>query len=233
MSRALIRGFISGVRTVVMVEQTTILLGLNRISGDWGISEASTPLERLYFLFMNIHHLHKLSAAVSAGAVAVLLSMRIMKAKWHDSKWIQLFPDVLTVVIVSSLLTVTFGWDKKGLIIMGEIENKGIPLPSIPSLPPSKHLKDLLVTSAMIAVFGFVESIAIAKTYSSKHNYSVSANRELVALGIANIFGGLFQGIPAYGSVSINKKVIKGRENLILFFKKKNLKIDISQQDQR
>jgi hypothetical protein len=85
----------------------------------------------------------------------------------------------------------------------------------------------------MIAVFGFVESIAIAKTYSSKHNYSVSANRELVALGIANIFGGLFQGIPAYGSVSINKKVIKGRENLILFFKKKNLKIDISQQDQR
>ena len=54
----------------------------------------------------------------------------------------------------------------------------------------------------MISVIGFVESIVIAKIYSSKHNYSVSANRELVALGVANIFSGLFQGIPAFGSVS-------------------------------
>ncbi|KAI8886792.1 hypothetical protein K501DRAFT_321681 [Backusella circina FSU 941] len=205
MSRALVRGFISGVRTVVMVEQTTILLGLNRISGDWGISEASTVLERLYFLISNIKHAHKLSTMVSAAAVAILLGMRILKARRSDLKWIQLFPEVLLVVVMSILFTVTFGWDKQGLVILGEIENSGVPLPSIPSLPANKHLKDLIVTSAMIAIFGFVESIAIAKIYSSNHNYSVSANRELVALGVANVFGGLFQGIPACGSISRSK----------------------------
>ncbi|KAG0973051.1 hypothetical protein G6F27_014378 [Rhizopus arrhizus] len=57
----------------------------------------------------------------------------------------------------------------------------------------------------MIAIIGFVESAVIAKTYSSKHNYSVSANRELVGLGVANMVSGLMQGIPAYGSVSRNE----------------------------
>lgn len=204
MSRALLRGFISGVALVVMVQQGITLLGLVERSKEWGISEASTTIERLYFLFTNIKYAHGLSSAVSIISVGILLTMRIVKSKYGQSKkWFQLFPDVLLVVVGSILLTHRFGWDRKGLAILGKIESAGIPLPSIPSFPPSKHMKDLLVTSAMISVIGFVESIVIAKIYSSRHNYSVSANRELVALGVANICSGLFQGIPAFGSVSI------------------------------
>lgn len=204
MSRALLRGFISGVALVVMVQQGITLLGLVERSKEWGISEASTTIERLYFLFMNIKYAHGLSSTVSIISVGILLTMRIVKSKYGQSKkWFQLFPDVLLVVVGSILLTHHFDWEHKGLAILGKIESAGIPLPSIPSFPPSKHMKDLLVTSAMISVIGFVESIVIAKIYSSRHNYSVSANRELVALGVANICSGLFQGIPAFGSVSI------------------------------
>ncbi|CAO3648635.1 unnamed protein product [Mucor fragilis] len=206
MSRALLRGFISGVALVVMVQQGITLLGLVERSKEWGISEASTTIERLYFLFTNIKYAHGLSSAVSITSVGILLTMRIVKSKYGQSrKWFQLFPDVLLVVVGSILLTHHFGWESKGLAILGKIESAGIPLPSIPSFPPSKHMKDLLVTSAMISVIGFVESIVIAKIYSSRHNYSVSANRELVALGVANICSGLFQGIPAFGSVSRSK----------------------------
>lgn len=129
--------------------------------------------------------------------------MRILKAKMGRKRWIQLFPEVLLVVIISILLTDYFDWDQKGLDILGETKAGRIPMPTIPSFPDNKHLKDMLVTASMIAVIGFVESVAIAKTYSSRHNYSVSPNRELVALGLANIVSGLCQGIPAYGSVSI------------------------------
>ncbi|KAI8880175.1 hypothetical protein K501DRAFT_191891 [Backusella circina FSU 941] len=205
MSRALLRGFISGVAVVVMVQQGITLMGLVELSQSWGITEASTTIDRLYFLVSNVQHLHLLSTVVSIVAVSILLGMRILKAKWSDSRLFQLFPDVLLVVVVSIILTKTFDWENKGLAILGEIDSGGIPIPSIPAIPPNKHLKDLLVTSAMIAIIGFVESIVIAKVYSSKHNYSVSANRELVALGIANVFSGLFQGIPAFGSVSRSK----------------------------
>jgi MFS superfamily sulfate permease-like transporter len=205
MSRALLRGFISGVALVVMVQQGITLLGLVEKSKEWGISEASTTVERLYFLINNVKYAHRLSSAVSAIAVTILFSMRIIKSKYGQTKkWFQLFPDVLVVVVVSILLTRRLDWEHQGLAILGKIESAGIPLPSIPTFPPSKHLKDLLVSSAMIAVIGFVESIVIAKIYSSKHNYSVSANRELVALGVANVCSGLFQGIPAFGSVNIN-----------------------------
>ncbi|KAI8983687.1 sulfate transporter family-domain-containing protein [Pilobolus umbonatus] len=206
MSRALLRGFISGVALVVMVQQAVTLLGLVELSKEWGISEASTTVERLYFIIKNLKSAHPLSSVVSLVAVSLLLTTRVVKSKYNQkSKLFQLFPDVLVVVVVAILMTKFFDWEHKGLTILGDIESAGIPLPSLPLFPPGKYMKDLLVTSAMIAIIGFVESIVIAKIYSSKHNYSVSANRELVALGVANICSGLFQGIPAFGSVSRSK----------------------------
>ncbi|EIE78806.1 hypothetical protein RO3G_03511 [Rhizopus delemar RA 99-880] len=206
MSRALLRGFVSGVALVVMVQQAITLLGLVEQSKAWGITEASTTVERIYFLCKHIQYAHPLSSAVSCASIVFLLAMRIVKSKAPaQSRWCQLFPDVFLVVVVAIVLTQSFGWDHQGLVILGKIENAGLLLPSIPSFPHNKHMKDLLVTSAMISIIGFVESIVIAKVYSSRHNYSVSANRELVALGFANVCSGLFQGIPAFGSVSRSK----------------------------
>lgn len=202
MSRALLRGFISGVGLVVALQQGIILLGLVTLSEEHGITEASSSIARLLFLIKNIQYSHVLTTSVSAASVSFLVLARVTKSKLAKFKWFQLLPEVLLVVIISSLLTYYFDWEHKGLAILGNIDGKGIPLPSIPAFPQSKHMKDMLVTAAMIAVIGFVESVVITKTYSSKHNYSVSANRELVALGVANIVSGLCQGIPAFGSVS-------------------------------
>lgn len=202
MSRALLRGFITGVAIVVMLQQSIILLGLVQRSEEAGITEASSSIARLTFLVRNVRYSHVLSASVSGASIAFLLGMRFLKGRvLARFRWAALFPDVLVAVVATTLMTWYFEWDDKGLEILGEIESTGIPLPSIPAFPDNKHLKDLLVTSAMIAVIGFVESVVIAKTYSSRYNYTVSANRELVALGTANIVSGLFQGIPAYGSV--------------------------------
>ncbi|KAL9547472.1 hypothetical protein PS6_007120 [Mucor atramentarius] len=205
MSRALLRGFISGVGLVVALQQGIILLGLVHLSEENGITEASSSIARLLFLIKSIQYSHVLTTSVSAVSVAFLMIARVTKSKLARFRWFQLLPEVLLVVVVSSLLTYFCDWENKGLAILGTIEGKGIPLPSIPAFPDNKHMKDLLVTAAMIAIIGFVESVVIAKTYSSKHNYSVSANRELVALGAANMVSGLFQGIPAFGSVARSK----------------------------
>ena len=41
----------------------------------------------------------------------------------------------------------------------------------------------------MIAVVGFVESNAVSKKCAMKNGYEISANRELVAFGAANVIG--------------------------------------------
>ncbi|ORX59698.1 hypothetical protein DM01DRAFT_1399158 [Hesseltinella vesiculosa] len=206
MSRALLRGFITGVALVVMVQQSILLLGLAKLAEESGLSETSTTLDRLVFLAGHIGDAHHLSACVSFTCIAYLLAFRTIKSNFCQNKrWFQLLPEVLVMVVAAILLTWIFRWDLQGLEILGHIQSRGIPMPNIPAFPPSKHMKDMLIMAAMIAIVGFVESIVIGKTYATRHNYSISANRELVALGMANMFSGLFQGIPAFGSVARSK----------------------------
>lgn len=183
MSRALLRGFITAVAIVVMVQQSITLLGLVQLSEEWGISEASSTIERLVFLTENITHTHALTACTSAVACLFLFGARIIKSKFTSARWLQLLPEVLIVVVASIVLTGIFRWDLQGLQVLGDIKSGGIPWPSIPEVPHRKHFKDIALTAGLISMIGFVESIVISKTYSSKHNYTVSANRELVAMG--------------------------------------------------
>lgn len=183
MSRALLRGFITAVAIVVMVQQCITLLGLVKLSEEWGISEASSTIERLVFLAENITHTHALTACTSAVACAFLFGARVIKSKFPSVRWLQLLPEVFIVVVASIILTGVFRWDLHGLEVLGDIKSGGIPWPSIPDVPHRKHFKDIALTAGLISMIGFVESIVISKTYSSKHNYTVSANRELVAMG--------------------------------------------------
>jgi len=54
----------------------------------------------------------------------------------------------------------------------------------------------------IISIIGFVEAIISAKIYAKKHNYQVSPNRELVALGMANLIGSFFHSYPTFASLA-------------------------------
>jgi MFS superfamily sulfate permease-like transporter len=52
-----------------------------------------------------------------------------------------------------------------------------------------------------VRVCDSAESIIVAKYYAGKHHYTVSPNRELVALGSANMVGSFFRIFPSFGSL--------------------------------
>lgn len=68
-------------------------------------------------------------------------------------------------------------------------------------------------TSFLIALLGFFESSVAGKSFSggkSKPGKGIqgmtfSANRELIALGSANLVGGLFMALPAFGGYGRSK----------------------------
>ena len=66
-------------------------------------------------------------------------------------------------------------------------------------------INDLLPGACVIFLVGFVESIAVGKEYANKHQYRLSANRELVAFGMSNITGGIMGCFPTFGSMSRSK----------------------------
>jgi SulP family sulfate permease len=53
-----------------------------------------------------------------------------------------------------------------------------------------------------IAFLAFSDGILLAQTFAEKNGYEVRPNRELVALGSANILAGLWQGFPVSASQS-------------------------------
>lgn len=72
------------------------------------------------------------------------------------------------------------------------------------------HIRSSLGTSFIIALLGFFESSVAAKGLGDGardgiKGAPVSANREMIALGVANIAGGCFMALPAFGGYGRSK----------------------------
>ena len=110
------------------------------------------------------------------------------------------FPAPLLVVAGSTLIVYLFQLDQWGVKIVGDIP-KGIPRFSLPAFS-MESITSLFPIALTIAFIGYMESIAIAKAIASKENYQVDANKELRALGLANIVGSFFSSYPVTGGFS-------------------------------
>lgn len=75
------------------------------------------------------------------------------------------------------------------------------------------HIREAMGTSFLIALLGFFESSVAARSIGGGESkagdgiqgMALSANRELVALGVANLVGGCFMALPAFGGYGRSK----------------------------
>jgi len=132
-------------------------------------------------------------AAITVGVLsaAVLLGLRRSRPRW---------PGALVVVALSTAASAVLGLGALGLPVVGEIPG-GLPAPAIPRLS-LEDTSQLLPTALVIALVGFMESIAVAKVYAARNRYAIDPNRELIALGGANLLGSFFQAYPTTGGFS-------------------------------
>ena len=89
---------------------------------------------------------------------------------------------------------------RKGVAVTGTVP-AGLPSPTFPAVG-IHDVGALLVSAFGIALVCYVESIAVAKAIANRRGYRVDANREFVAIGMANLGAGLFRGFPVDGSFS-------------------------------
>lgn len=124
-------------------------------------------------------------------------------------------PDRFLVVVFSTIFTYYFGWDKQGLQILGTVEPPKGQLFSFAwpfQNSHMHHVREAMGTSFLIALLGFFESSVAAKALGGGEQGSdgiqgiaLSANRELIALGVANMVGGCFMALPAFGGYGRSK----------------------------
>lgn len=125
-------------------------------------------------------------------------------------------PDRFLVVALSAVLTGAFRWDREGLEILGEVKSASGSNP-FPFHWPFQfshmtQIREATGTSFLIALLGFFESSVAAKALGGGESridgiqgVQLSPNRELIALGAANLVGGCFLALPAFGGYGRSK----------------------------
>ncbi|KAF9075580.1 sulfate anion transporter [Rhodocollybia butyracea] len=203
LSRALLRGFIAAMAVIILIEQLIPMLGLVPLEH---IVHPSTTVEKLLFLIENAFtKSNPTTTIISFVALGTLVAVRMFKGMFKQYWFIYRLPEVLLVVVVSTILSAEFHWDDKNVDILGSV--KVITTGTFFQFPfrPSnmKYLHRTTSTAVVSAVVGYLDSMVAAKQAAARFGYSISPNRELVALGASNIGASLIPGtLPAFGSIT-------------------------------
>ncbi|WP_420603204.1 SulP family inorganic anion transporter [Flagellimonas sp.] len=185
LSKPVISGFTSAAAILIGLGQLKHILGIN-------FPQSSKIHQLVPSIFENLAQLNLPTLTLGVlTTIFILLMNKISKR----------IPTPLLVVVFGILAVSFFGLESMGIHIVGEVPS-GLPGFQVPNMD-AKAFGELLPIAITVALFGFMESISIAKTLEEKHpEYELDANQELRALGLSNILGSFFQSFPVSGSFS-------------------------------
>lgn len=184
LSHPILAGFTSAAALIIGLSQLKHLLGVE-------IPRSHHIHEILFHAIQQIGDVHTITLGIGLLGIALLIGLK---------KWKKAFPGALVVVVLSTLVVWGLSLSSDGVKIVGAVPG-GLPSFQIPLLSWT-DMQMLLPTALAISLVGFMESIAVAKVYANKNRYEIDANQELIGLGLANIFGSLFQSFPTTGGFS-------------------------------
>ncbi|KIR25137.1 endoplasmic reticulum protein [Cryptococcus deuterogattii LA55] len=212
LSRALLRGFITAVAVIIFIEQLVPMLGLAALLAqptDPSKEPPTRPLSKLFFTINNIHSINVPTALLSFTSLGFLIIVRVIKQKITQrpgGNWVRYVPEILILVVGTTILTNVLKWDEKGVEVLGKIKGgSSLPFGWPIYKKTMKYFNYTLPTAFVSAVVGVVDSIVAARENASMYGYDVSPNRELVALGASNLVGSSIVGtgaIPVFGSIT-------------------------------
>ncbi|NNK11393.1 MAG: sulfate permease [Flavobacteriaceae bacterium] len=185
LSKPVISGFTSGAALIIMLSQLKYLLGTD--------IQGSSQLHKIFWnTIQKIGEFNPYDLGIGIIGILLMIVLR---------KWNKKLPYILMVVIIGIVSVYLFQWVDKGVDIVGEIP-KGLPVAAIPDLN-WKSIMPLWPIALTLSLVGYLETISIGKGIEDKMNSDqLDANRELVALGLSNMTGSIFQSYPVTASFS-------------------------------
>ena len=190
LSRPVISGFTSAAAIIIGLNQVEHLLGLQ--------IESSNQIQKMLLsVAQNFNETHLITVVVGVSAMSLILVTK---------KYFSKFPSSLLVSVFGVLLIWSTRWDLHGVEIVGHIP-AGLPNFDLLTVSP-ELMRDMLPFALTLAVIGYVEIISITKELEEQEEkYFLKPNKELMALGTANLVGSFFQSYPV--SASFSRSAVK------------------------
>lgn len=184
LSRPVMAGFTAGAAVIIAVSQ---LAGLAGFAIEGAIALPGLVAQ----LLLHGEEIRLLPLAFGAASIAAILGLR---------RWAPRLPPVLIVVVLGTVLAVLLGLEAHGVPRVGDVPT-GFPSFTVPPIEAGL-VRSLLPTALALALLQFITVASLGKVFAARHGKSIEPNRELFALGAANLVGGLFRALPVSGSFS-------------------------------
>jgi high affinity sulfate transporter 1 len=180
-SEPVLAGFKTGIGLVIVVDQVPKLLGIH--------VDKTGFFRDLLSIVQHVPQASVVTALLSVGIVALIFGLERFLPKW---------PAPLVAVGTAILASGLLGLQAAGVATVGEVP-RGLPSLTWPQL---EIVRQLWPAAIGIALMSFTESIAAGRAFADPKEPRPLPNRELLALGLANVGGGLFGAMPAGGGTS-------------------------------
>jgi MFS superfamily sulfate permease-like transporter len=187
-AKPVLRGFAFGLAIVIIFKQVANVVGVHPHHSD---------LIRFMAELFN-------QVAVwnwAAGTVAIVaLALLFLFAR------VPHLPGALLVIALGIAADKWLNLSQYGIGVVGSI-NLQLAAPTLPLLSYPEWLRIGELSVAMVMIL-YAESYSSIRSFAVKHGDSVSPNRDLLALGAANLVSGLFHGMPVgagYSATSANE----------------------------
>ncbi len=180
-SDPVLTGFKAGIGLVIVVDQVPKLLGVHIEAGHF--------FRKVVSILQHVPQTSRATLILAAATIAILLGLKRLVPR---------APAPLVAVALGVGAAGFLGLKKFGVALTGPIP-AGIPGPAVPDL---LLLKDLWPGALGMALMSFTESIAAGRAFARHGDPPPASNRELLALGAANLAGSFFHSFPAGGGTS-------------------------------
>ncbi|HMS06174.1 MAG TPA: SulP family inorganic anion transporter, partial [Burkholderiaceae bacterium] len=181
-------GFFNAIALTVIIGQMPKLLGFS--------APADGPLERLSVMAHGIAagKAQPVALAIGLASLAVIVALKRWRPRW---------PGVLVAVAGATVVSAVLDLSQTAhLAVLGPLP-QGMPAPSLPLLALSlDDLRALVPGAAIIALLSFADTSVLSRALAARSHARVNPNQEMLALGVANLAAGLFQGFPISSSAS-------------------------------
>jgi high affinity sulfate transporter 1 len=181
LSRPILVGFMNGLALSIVLSQLGPLFGITLTA------EGFFP--RVLEFLVSLPGTHLPTLAVGLTALGVLLAARRFAPR---------LPAPLVALLVAGVVVQLFALRTAGVGVIGAVP-AGLPALTVPSVP--LHLMPaLLAEAAGLTLLSFSSTMLAARSFAEKNRYDVDADREVAALGAANVAASLSQSFTVTGS---------------------------------
>ncbi len=185
-SRPVLAGFTAAAAVVILHSQLKTLLGLPAspaaMVSAWLQGDGALTLP------------HGWTAAAGAASLTFFALARRLPAALARIPW------PFFVLALLGLLDFVLHWGELAVAVVGDVGSGGLTV-GLPIVPVAL-LPELIPAAAALAAISFMEAWSSASRFAEPGQDNLSADRELMALGVVNVAQGFFAGYPVAGGLS-------------------------------